>query len=49
MTQPISQSPAADEAGHSLRRTLGLRDLVPMQILIGAGIYWRGTRLKARI
>jgi amino acid transporter len=46
MTQPISQSPAADEAGHSLRKTLGLRDLVPMQILIVVGVTWSGTAAR---
>ena len=37
-------SPAADEiANHGLRRVLGLRDLIPMQILIVIGTSWTGT------
>ena len=28
---------------HALRRTLGLRDLVPMQILLVVGITWAGS------
>ncbi len=35
-------SPDAAE-GHSLRKVLGLRDLVPMQILIVIGTSWTGT------
>ena len=31
---------------HALRRTLGLRDLVPMQILLVVGITWAGTAAK---
>jgi amino acid transporter len=38
------ESPDADEsAGHGLRRVLGLRDLIPMQILIVIGPSWTGT------
>jgi amino acid transporter len=37
-------SPDADEnAGHRLRKVLGLRDLIPMQILIVIGTSWTGT------
>jgi amino acid transporter len=39
-----SDSPATGEnADHRLRRVLGLRDLVPMQILIVIGTSWTGT------
>ena len=31
---------------HALRRTLGLRDLVPMQILLVVGITWAGTAAR---
>jgi APA family basic amino acid/polyamine antiporter len=31
---------------YALRRTLGLRDLVPMQILLVVGITWAGTAAK---
>ena len=34
------------EQSHALRRTLGLRDLVPMQILLVVGITWAGTAAK---
>jgi amino acid transporter len=37
-------SPDADEnASHKLRKVLGLRDLIPMQILIVIGTSWTGT------
>jgi glutamate:GABA antiporter len=37
-------SPDADEnASHRLRKVLGLRDLIPMQILIVIGTSWTGT------
>ena len=43
MTKPITDSPAAEEsASHSLRKALGLRDLVPMQILLVVGVTWSG-------
>jgi amino acid transporter len=43
-----TQGLAADEpSGHSLRKELGLRDLVPMQILLVVGITWAG--LAARL
>jgi hypothetical protein len=39
-----NESPDADEnAGHRLRKVLGLRDLIPMQILIVIGPSWTGT------
>ena len=39
-----TDSPAADEnAGHRLRKVLGLRDLIPMQILVVLGPSWIGT------
>jgi glutamate:GABA antiporter len=38
------ESPEAEEnAGHRLRKVLGLRDLIPMQILIVIGPSWTGT------
>jgi len=41
MTTP---SPDAEEnADHGLRKVLGLRDLIPMQILIVTGTAWTGT------
>ena len=33
-------------SGHGLRRELGLRDLVPMQILLVVGITWAGNAAK---
>lgn len=39
-----SGSPDTDEnASHRLRKVLGLRDLIPMQILIVVGTSWTGT------
>jgi amino acid transporter len=39
-----NDAPLADEAArHKLRKVLGLRDLVPMQILIVLGTSWTGT------
>jgi amino acid transporter len=39
-----NQPPEADEnASHRLRKVLGLRDLIPMQILIVIGPSWTGT------
>jgi amino acid transporter len=37
---------AASSSGHGLRRELGLRDLVPMQILLVVGITWGGIAAK---
>jgi len=37
---------AASSAGHGLRRELGLRDLVPMQILLVVGITWPGLAAR---
>jgi amino acid transporter len=43
----ITQSPAAEEtASHSLRKVLGLRDLVPMQILLVVGVTWSGIAAR---
>jgi len=33
----------AENAGHRLRKVLGLRDLIPMQVLIVIGTAWTGT------
>ena len=42
--RPTPDSPAPDEtASHRLRKVLGLRDLVPMQILIVFSASWTGT------
>jgi amino acid transporter len=37
---------AGTASGHGLRRELGLRDLVPMQILLVVGITWAGNAAK---
>ena len=37
---------ASPASGHALKRTLGLRDLVPMQILLVVGITWAGVAAK---
>jgi amino acid transporter len=36
----------AQPSGHALRRSLGLWDLVPMQILLVIGVTWAGTAAK---
>src|SRR5580700_5635706 len=42
-----STVPAAEEThSHQLRKVLGLRDLVPMQILIVIGTSWTGTAAR---
>jgi len=41
-----SQSALEQPSSHALRRTLGLWDLVPMQILLVVGITWAGTAAK---
>lgn len=47
MSTPITDSPTAEEsARHSLRKTLGLRDLVPMQILLVVGVTWSGIAAR---
>lgn len=38
-----SGSVSGQPSSHALRRTLGLRDLVPMQILLVVGLTWAGT------
>ncbi|MGP8259386.1 MAG: APC family permease [Acidobacteriaceae bacterium] len=41
------QMPGDEQAqSHALRRTLGLRDLVPMQILLVVGITWAGIAAR---
>ena len=42
-TARASESQAGTAAGHGLKRELGLRDLVPMQILLVVGITWAGN------
>jgi amino acid transporter len=47
MTTRITDSPTAKEsASHSLRKALGLRDLVPMQILLVVGVTWSGIAAR---
>jgi amino acid transporter len=47
MTEPINDAPKiANSASHSLRKVLGLRDLVPMQILLVIGVTWSGTAAR---
>jgi amino acid transporter len=42
-----TDSPDADQnASHGLRKVLGLRDLIPMQILIVIGTSWTGTAAR---
>jgi amino acid transporter len=41
-----SESASGRPSSHALRRSLGLRDLVPMQILLVIGITWAGTAAK---
>jgi len=42
-----TEAPAGKEASsHSLRRELGLRDLVPMQILLVVGVTWAGLAAR---
>ncbi len=43
---PGQEPAAASSAGHGLRRELGLRDLVPMQILLVVGITWPGLAAR---
>lgn len=43
----VGQVPGDEHAqSHALRRTLGLRDLVPMQILLVVGITWAGVAAR---
>jgi amino acid transporter len=47
MTERVSDSPTiAESESHSLRKVLGLRDLVPMQILLVVGVTWSGTAAR---
>src|ERR1700745_3061164 len=47
MTKPIADAPTiAKSASHSLRKVLGLRDLIPMQILLVVGVTWSGTAAR---
>lgn len=39
----LGEPQSATAAGHGLRRELGLRDLVPMQILLVVGVTWAGN------
>jgi amino acid transporter len=41
-----SEAASTQPSSHALRRTLGLRDLVPMQILLVVGITWAGVAAK---
>ena len=46
MEDAAAEPVAASSSGHGLRRELGLRDLVPMQILLVVGITWPGLAAK---
>jgi amino acid transporter len=47
VVEPAGLEPAAASfAGHGLRRALGLRDLVPMQILLVIGVTWPGLAAR---
>ena len=41
-----AEAASGKSSSHALRRSLGLRDLVPMQILLVVGITWAGTAAK---
>jgi amino acid transporter len=41
-----SEAASIQPSSHALRRTLGLRDLVPMQILLVVGLTWAGTAAR---
>jgi amino acid transporter len=41
-----SEAASSQPSSHALRRSLGLRDLVPMQILLVVGITWAGVAAK---
>jgi amino acid transporter len=45
LTQTSQQS-TTDSTGHGLRKQLGLRDLVPMQILMVVGVTWAGLAAR---
>jgi amino acid transporter len=45
LTQSSQQS-TTESGGHGLRKQLGLRDLVPMQILMVVGITWAGLAAR---
>jgi amino acid transporter len=43
----ITESPDTGEAAtHALRKSLGLRDLIPMQVLLVVGITWAGVAAR---
>ena len=49
--EPIALTPdvehsAHDDGGHRLRKQLGLRDLVPMQVLLVVGVTWAGLAAR---
>ena len=46
-TKPVADLRAtAESESHALRKVLGLRDLVPMQILLVVGVTWSGTAAR---
>jgi amino acid transporter len=48
-TEELAAESGADPAqpsNHALRRSLGLWDLVPMQVLLVIGVWWAGTAAK---
>ena len=43
---PSLQESVEEPSNHHLRRQLGLRDLVPMQILMVVGLAWAGLAAR---
>lgn len=43
---PVESVVPAADGNHSLRRELGLRDLIPMQILLVVGLTWAGNAAR---
>ena len=46
LRQTTDLAPANENSSHPLRKVLGLRDLIPMQILIVFGTSWTGTAAR---
>jgi amino acid transporter len=47
MRKPLTDAARiAEPASHSLRKVLGLRDLVPMQVLLVVGVTWSGIAAR---
>jgi amino acid transporter len=43
LIQSADSAPSSNNAAHRLHKVLGLRDLIPMQILLVFGAAWTGT------